>query len=63
MDECLTLYQLYTRNISNISHIRIFGCKVYVHIPDEKCRKLDVKSLKCVFLGYASNRKAFHLIH
>ena len=62
-DECLTPYQLYTGNIPNISHIRIFGCKAYVHIPDEKRRKLDVKSLECVFLGYASNRKAFRLVH
>ena len=62
-DECLTPYQLYTGNIPNISHIRIFGCKAYVHIPDEKRRKLDVKLLEYIFLGYASNCKAFRLIH
>src|SRR6266404_7298887 len=27
--------------IPNISHIRIFGCKGYMHIPADKRRKLD----------------------
>lgn len=32
-----------------------------VHIPNEKRKKLDKKSKKCVFVGYADNAKAYRL--
>ena len=31
-----------------VDHFRIFGCISYAHIPDEKRKKLEDKSLKCV---------------
>ena len=34
-----------------VQHFRVFGCIAYVHVPDEKCTKLDPKSIKCIFLG------------
>jgi transposase InsO family protein len=34
------------------SHLRVFGCKAFVHIPKDERSKLDVKSKPCVFLGY-----------
>jgi len=30
-----------------------------VHVPDERRRKLDPKVEKCIFIGYAQNRKAY----
>ncbi|CAL8078306.1 unnamed protein product [Prunus armeniaca] len=33
-----------------VDHFRVFGCIAYAHIPDEKRKKLDDKSEKCVFL-------------
>jgi len=33
-----------------VSHLRIFGCKVFAHVPDEKRTKLESKSMSCVFL-------------
>ena len=35
-----------------ISHLRVVGTTCYVHVPDQKRRKLDKKSLKCVLMGY-----------
>ncbi|KAJ3474090.1 hypothetical protein NLI96_g12654 [Meripilus lineatus] len=49
-EEDLTPHQLFTGNVPDISHLRIFGCKAYVHIPDEKRQKLDSKSLPCVLI-------------
>ena len=37
------------------THLSIFGCESYVHIPKEQRSKLDEESLKCVFLGYFDN--------
>ena len=34
-----------------------------MHVPDEKCRKLDAKSLECVHIGYVDNKKAFRCLH
>lgn len=39
----------------NISKIRVFGCKAYVHIPQEKRKKFDAKSEENVMVGYAPN--------
>jgi hypothetical protein len=43
----------------NLQHLRVFGCKAYVHIPDQKRPKLDAKSLPCIFIGYSDISKAY----
>lgn len=48
-----TPYQLWTGLCPNLSNLRIFGCHAYVHIPDSKRQKLDNKTIKCIFIGYA----------
>eukprot|EP00253_Pinus_taeda_P016081 PITA_16081 len=35
----------------SLSHLRVFGCDAYVHVPKEKMTKLDSKSEKCIFIG------------
>ena len=37
----------------------MFGCTAYVHVPAEKRRKLDVKSIKCIFIGYPDGSKGY----
>jgi hypothetical protein len=46
----------------NVSHLRVFGCKAFAHIPDEKRSKLESKSMPCVFLGYCEGTKAYRLM-
>ena len=36
-----------------VSHLRIFGCPVYIHIPKEKRTKLDPSGKKGIFVGYS----------
>lgn len=43
----------------NVSHLRIFETIAYIHIPKAERRKLDSKSLKCFFVGYALTQKAY----
>ena len=45
----------------NYSHLKIFGCEAFVHIPKENRTKLDDKSMKCIFLGYADEDFGYHL--
>jgi hypothetical protein len=46
----------------DVSHLRVFGCKAFAHVPDEKRTKLESKSMPCVFLGYCEGTKAYHLM-
>jgi hypothetical protein len=43
----------------DVSHLRVFGCKAFAHVPDEKRTKLESKS--CL-LGYYEGTKAYHLM-
>ena len=42
-----------------MSHLKVFGCIAYVHIPDELRSKLDPKAEKCVFVGYSLEQKGY----
>jgi hypothetical protein len=46
----------------DVSHLRVFGCKAFAHVPDEKRTKLQSKSMPCVFLGYYEGTKAYRLM-
>ena len=45
----------------NYSHLKIFGCEEFVHIPKENRTKLDDQSMKCIFLGYADEDFGYYL--
>ncbi|KIL57633.1 hypothetical protein M378DRAFT_16140, partial [Amanita muscaria Koide BX008] len=58
-----TPFEAYTGNKPSVSHLRVFGCKAYVHVPDEKRQKLQAKTLECTHLGYSEHKKAYILVH
>ena len=45
----------------DVSHFKVFGCTAFAHIPKANRRKLDAKSIKCVFIGYCTDQKAYKL--
>ena len=45
----------------SLSHLRVFGCDAYVHVPKEKGTKLDSKFEKCSFIGYKDGLKGYKL--
>ena len=59
----ITPYKSFYGVKPSLANLRIFGCKAYVHIPDEKRRKLDAKSLECVFIGFTPNKSGYRLLH
>lgn len=44
-----------------VSHIRVFWRKEFSHVPKEDRRKLDSKAIKCIFIGYFDNHKAYKM--
>ena len=43
---------MFTRENPELSHLKIFGCLVYLHVPKEKRSKLDSSRMKGIFVGY-----------
>ena len=44
--------RVWTGKDVSYSHLRVFGCKAFVHIPKVDRSKLEMKSRQCVFIGY-----------
>ena len=57
----MTPYEALFGSKPSVNHLRIFGCIAYSHVAKDERRKLDSKSWKLILLGYADNRKAYHL--
>ena len=47
-----------TRIISTIP-MKVFGCFANVHIHSHNRSKLDPQVIKCIFIGYSSNKKEY----
>ena len=47
--------------ILDVSHLHIFRCLGYMHVPDYKHHKLDVKVIKVVLVGYELGSKGYQL--
>ena len=45
----------------SIGHLRVFGCKTFVLIPEEKRRKMEEKSWTGILVGYAHQSKGYRV--
>lgn len=43
----------------SIDHLRVFGCVCYVFVPETQENKLELKSIKFMFIWYSSTQKGF----
>ena len=59
--DCGIPEEVWTGKNLNYSHLKIFGCEAFVHIPKENRTKLDDKSMKCIFLGYVDEDFGYRL--
>uniref|UniRef100_A0A2N9JB62 Integrase catalytic domain-containing protein n=1 Tax=Fagus sylvatica TaxID=28930 RepID=A0A2N9JB62_FAGSY len=42
-----------------VSYFRVFGCVCYVFVPNHLRSKFDKKAVRCIFVGYDSQRKGW----
>ena len=56
-----TLEEMFTGKKPEVSHLKIFGCPLYVHIPKEKRTNLDPSRKKGIFFGYCEVSKDFRV--
>jgi hypothetical protein len=53
----MTLEEKFVGKKPNVSHLIMFGCIAYMHVPNEKRSQLDPKAKKCIFIGYSFRTK------
>ncbi|KAH9782974.1 hypothetical protein KPL71_009140 [Citrus sinensis] len=56
-----TAMEMWTGKPADYSYLHAFGCPVYVMYNAQERTKLDPKSRRCIFLGYADGVKGYHL--
>ena len=52
---------VWTGKEPSLTHIKVFGCDAYVHVPKENRSKLDKKAEKCIFIGYKDGLKVYNI--
>lgn len=50
----------YNKDIS-FDHLKVFGCKAFVHIPQDERSKFDPKTRQCIFVGYGLDEFGYRL--
>jgi hypothetical protein len=57
-----TPYELWNNGtVPDVSHLCMFGCKAYTHVPADKQWKLDEKCIVTVLVGYEPGNKGYKL--
>ncbi|RVW72567.1 hypothetical protein CK203_060077 [Vitis vinifera] len=55
-------YELWKGRKPNIGYFKVWGCLAYCKKTDPHKTKLGPRAIKCAFVGYASNSKAYRLL-
>jgi hypothetical protein len=58
----ITSEEAWTKIKQDVSHFRVFGGIAWAHIPNEKRKALQLKSEKCIFVGYYEDVKGYRLL-
>jgi hypothetical protein len=45
----------------SLSHVKLFGCDIFVHFPKEKRNKMENKACKCIFICDKDEMKGYKL--
>jgi hypothetical protein len=48
-----------TGSTTTISHLRVWGCKAYVHVQRDQRTKTSSHTRECIFIGYPDDHKAW----
>lgn len=55
--------EVWTGQKVDVSHLKIFGTPVMVHVPKQKRRKWSAKSVPMIFVGYDNDKKGFRCLN
>ena len=63
LEDDITPHEAYTGVKPLVAHLRPFGCKAHVHIPEKRRSKFDAKSVECMLIGFSEHKRAYRLLH
>ena len=46
----------------DVSHLKVFGCMAYGHVPDAQRQKFGKKAMELGFVGYSTQSKCYRLL-
>jgi len=58
-----TPYELWKGSKPDLSHLRVFGSKAYVHIPKEKQTEWDTHAEEGALVDYCETSKGYRIVH
>jgi hypothetical protein len=58
---CTPFELWYSGKVPNVSHLCVFRCKGYKHVPVDKCRELDAKAIEVTLIGFKPGAKGYQL--
>ncbi|OWZ02293.1 polyprotein [Phytophthora megakarya] len=61
MPSATTPHELSFKDKPRLNHLHVFGSVGYAHVDKSKRTKLEAKSFKCMFLGYAEDSKGYRV--
>jgi hypothetical protein len=47
----------------NVSHLHVFGCKIFILKKGKKLNKFEAMSVDGIFFGYALHSRAYHVLN
>ena len=53
--------RVWTGKDVSYSHLKVFGCKSFMHVPKEQRSKLDDKETPCIFIEYGDEKFGYKL--
>ena len=56
-----TPYEAWMGKKPSVSHLRVFGCRAFAHVPKDERGKLDQKAKSCILVGYGEETKGYRL--
>ena len=48
--------EVWSEKMVKLAHLKVFGCVSYVHVESNDHSKLDVKAMRCFFIGYGDEQ-------
>ena len=58
-NKVITPYELWYKRKPNPCHLRVWGYRETVKVPEPKHKKLGERGVECIFIGYAIHSKAY----
>ena len=59
--ENVTPHESFNGRKPDVSHLKVYSCDAYMHIPKEDRKKWDPKSKKYTFIGYSLHSKGYRM--